>query len=188
MPIDPKDVTRLLADAGSGDPRAADRLLPIVYDELRALASSFLAAERSDHTLQATALVHEVYLKLAGQDRADPQSRTQFFCVAAQAIRHILTDHARTRNRQKRGGKHKPVPLEDSAVLALDNDQNLEALDDALTKLAMFDPEGARVVELRFFGGLTMEEIAAALQLGKRTVEERWRNVRRWLEREMSTS
>jgi RNA polymerase sigma factor (TIGR02999 family) len=176
------DVTRLLHDLAGGDPRAADALLPQVYDELRALAHYHLAAERREHTLQPTALVHEVYLKLVDQDRAQWKDRAHFIAVGAQAMRRILVDHARGRKRLKRGGDAQRLGLHDGLALAgLDERTDLLALDDALTELSATYPNQARVVELRFFGGLTVDEAALVLDVTTRTVERHWQFARAWL-------
>lgn len=176
------DVTRLLLDLSAGDSRAADALLPEVYDELRALAHHQLAGERSEHTLQPTALVHEVYLKLVDQDRARWQDRAHFIAVGAQAMRRILVDHARGRQRLKRGGSAQRLGLHDGLALAgLDERTDLLTLDDALNDLTAAYPNHARVVELRFFGGLTAEEAAVVLDVTTRTVERHWQFARAWL-------
>lgn len=178
------DVTQLLADLHRGDPAAADRMLPLVYDELRRLAEHHLRRERPDHTLQATALVHEVYLRLVNQTQASPRDRAHFFAVAATAIRRVLVDHARSHGADKRGGGRERVSIQDTP--STDRDPlELLSLDDALSRLAAFDPRKSRVVELKFFAGLEIAEIAAALDVSHATVERDWSVARAWLYREL---
>jgi RNA polymerase sigma factor (TIGR02999 family) len=179
------DVTEVLEQLKAGDSRAADRLLPLVYDEFRALARHYLAQERMNHTLQPTALVHEAYLKLVDQTRVDWQGRSHFFAVAAQAMRRILVDHARSRQREKRGGGRPRVTLDEAVALSPQKDEDVLALDEALEKLAALDARQAKVVELRFFGGMSVEEVAEALGVSKRTVEGDWTFARAWLSREL---
>jgi len=180
------EVTTLLAEMKDGDPSAAKRLMPLVYDEFRALAARYLRRERSDHTLQPTALVHEAYLKLIDQTRVNWQGRTHFFAVGAQIIRRILVDHARQHNRQKRGGGAGRVVLDDAVALAPQREEEVLALDEALEKLATLDSRQAQVVEMRFFGGLSVEEVAKVLGVSKRTVEGDWTMARAWLLRELT--
>jgi RNA polymerase sigma factor (TIGR02999 family) len=180
-----EDVTQVLEQIRNGDQRAADRLLPLVYDEFRALARHYLAQERANHTLQPTALVHEAYMKLVDQTRVDWQGRSHFFAVAAQAMRRILVDHARSRQREKRGGGRARVVLDEAVALSPQKDEDVIALDEALERLAKLDPRQAKVVELRFFGGLGVEEVAHALGVSKRTVEGDWTFARAWLSREL---
>jgi RNA polymerase sigma factor (TIGR02999 family) len=179
------DVTRILQRASCGDDSAVRKLMPLVYDELRALAESYLQRERPDHTLQATALVHEAYMRLIRQEEVEWQNRAHFFGVAAQAIRRILVDHARGHLRAKRGGQRHRVKLEEDVALARHGDLDLLALDEALEKLAEFNTRAARVVELRFFGGLSREETADYLGISLRTVGDDWRLARAWLRREL---
>ena len=174
-------VTQLLARWSSGDREAAERLLPQVYDELRHIASRQLRRERAGHTLQATAIVHEAYLRLAGQADLEWPSRAHFFAFAAHLIRRILVDYARQRNRAKRGGGSEPITLVEMADLALEKSPDLVALDEALSGLEKVDPRKATVVELKFFGGLTLEEIAAQLGISVETVGREWRRARAWL-------
>jgi RNA polymerase sigma-70 factor, ECF subfamily len=184
--VDQGDVTQMLSDASAGRAGALDRLYPLVYDELRRLAQAALGGERSGHTLQATALVHEAYLKLVDQTRARWHDRAHFFAIAAQAIRRILVDHARGRARQKRGGGWERLDVD--ALLNLPAGApatGLLALEEALAKLAAAQPEKARVVEMRFFAGLTADEIAEVLQVTSRTVERHWHFARAWLYREL---
>jgi RNA polymerase sigma factor (TIGR02999 family) len=174
----PQDVTQLLAEATDGDHRALDELLPVVYDELRRLAEGLMLRERANHTLQPTALVHEVYMKLVDQTRARWENRAHFFAVAAQAIRRILVDHARSHRRLKRGGEQTTLALEEGVVGAYERTVDLIALDEALDDLARHNPQQARIVELRFFSGLTIEETAAVLAVSTATVERDWRYAR----------
>jgi len=160
--------------------------MPLVYDEFRALAAHHLAGERKNHTLQPTALVHEAYLRLIDQTRVDWQGRTHFFAIGSQAIRRVLIDHARGKARAKRGGGMARVTLDDAIALAPQRDEDLLALDEALEKLEKLDPRQAKVVEMRFFGGMTVEEVAEALGVSKRTVEGEWTMARAWLLRELT--
>jgi RNA polymerase sigma factor (TIGR02999 family) len=163
-----------------------DQLLPLVYDGLRALAEELMQQERPGHTLQATALVHEAYLKLVDQKRAQWQDRAHFFAVAAQAIRRILVDHARSHDRAKRGGGRVQLTLNEELAATYDEVVDVVALDEALTKLADSHPQHARIVEMRFFAGLTIEETAAVLGMSARTVDRHWRFARAWLYRTLS--
>jgi RNA polymerase sigma factor (TIGR02999 family) len=181
------EITQLLASLKDGDRTAvAARLMPLVYDEFRALAARYMRHERPDHTLQPTALVHEAYLRLIDQTRVDWQGRTHFFAVGAQAIRRILVDHARQRQRQKRGGAAGRVALDESVALAPQRSEEILALDEAMQKLAELDPRQAEVVEMRFFGGMNVEEVAGVLGVSKRTVEGDWTMARAWLMRELT--
>jgi len=180
------DVTTLLEQASTGDESAVRRLMPLVYDELRRLAEFYLRQERSDHTLQATALVHEAYLRLIKQDQVDWQNRAHFFGVAAQSIRRILVDHARHHQRLKRGGDRQRIALDDDVAIDDGRELDLVGLDDALTKLSSHNPRAAEIVELRFFGGLTREEVGEYLGVAVRTVADDWRYARAWLRRELS--
>ena len=178
------DVTRLLLELSEGRGAATDELLPLVYDELRGLARRHLAAERVDHTLQATALVHEAFLRLVDQDRVQWRNRAHFLAVGATAMRRILVDHARARGRLKRGGggDRRRLSLDEALGLAAVEDRtDLLALDEALTRLAAEHPDKVRVVEMRFFGGLSTEETAAVLGVTTRTVERHWQFARAWL-------
>ena len=176
-----KDVTELLIDLSKGDERAVDELLPAVYDELRRIAKYYMSRERSSHTLQATALVNETYLKLIDQQKVDWKNRSHFFGLAAEIMRRILVNHARDRVAQKRGGELQQV----SMSVAIDTFQKQEveilALNDALIELAKIDERKSRVVELKFFGGLTSKEIAEVLQISDATVEREWSFARAWL-------
>lgn len=182
----PTNITQLLQSI-SDDPDAAEALFEHVYAELRAIARRHLRNERPDHTLQATALVSEAYLKLIDQTSVDWQNRNHFFAIASRAIRHILVDHARRRLRQKRGGGAEILPVEFAERIAAPGQStNLVALDDALTLLREQDPMKCDVVEMRFFGGLKNQEIADALGVSSRTVDRHWRYAKAWLYRELT--
>jgi RNA polymerase sigma-70 factor, ECF subfamily len=174
-------ITKLLQTWSDGDQEAAMRVLPLVYNELRHIASRQLRQEREGHTLQATAVVHEAYLRLRGEAGFEWPSRAHFFAFAAHLMRRILVDHARYRNRVKRGGGLEKVTLAEAADLALERAPELEALDEALTNLESLDPRKAAVVELRFFGGLTMDETAEHLGVSAETVGREWRRAKAWL-------
>lgn len=178
--------TSLLSRACDGDVQAAAELSPLLYDQLRAIARNLLRRERPDHTLQPTALVHEAYLKLIDQRNVDWKGRTHFFAIGAQAMRRILVDHARARTRLKRGGSGQRILLTDDLTISQERDADLLAIDEALEKLREIDSRQAAIVEMRFFGGLTVEEVAQSLQVSKRTVEAEWTMVRAWLRRELS--
>lgn len=184
-PSDNADITRILQRASDGDDSAVNRLMPLVYDELRALAESYLQRERPDHTLQATALVHEAYVRLVRQEDVEWKNRAHFFAVAAQAIRRILVDHARTRQRAKRGGDRQRVRLDEDVALLEERELDLLALDEALGRLATLHERQARIVELRFFGGLGLKEVAEILEVSPRTVDGDWSMARAWLRREL---
>jgi RNA polymerase sigma factor (TIGR02999 family) len=178
------DVTSLLEAWSGGDASALDRLLPIVYGDLRKVAARRLRAERSSHTLSPTGLVHETYLRLLGQHRSHLHNRMQFFALAAQLMRRVLVDHARRRAARKRGGAGVRVTF-DEAIASPAPDADLVALDEALTELFALDARQARTVELRFFGGLSVEEVAEALQVSRSTAERDWRLARAWLYRRL---
>ena len=180
-PVGTNDVTQLLIGWSEGDRDAFDRLLPLVYQELKRLADRYLRRERSNHTLQATALVHEAYLKLIDQRDVRWQNRAPFFGIAAQAMRRILVDHARDRQAEKRGGGAVKLSLDDELDLSDRRAGELIALDDALNTLMEMDPQKSRIVELRFFGGLSIEETAAVLGVGTATVIRQWRLAKAWL-------
>jgi len=182
----PNQVTRLLVDWQHGDKAALDHLMPLVYHELRKLAAGYLKDERRNHTLQPTALIHEAYLKMVDQDLPEWQNRAHFFGVAARLMRQILVDHARTRGASKRGGVQPTVSLEDAPpVFTLEDATSLLILDDALTKLASFDERKSRVVEMRAFGGMTVEDTARALGVSEPTVKRDMRLAQAWLRREL---
>ena len=182
------DVTQLLADVQNGRPDAAPQLMPLVYEELRRLARAQMRGERSDHTLQATALVHEAYFRLVNQPDRTWQNRTHFIRVAAQVMRRMLIDYARARRTAKREGGLQRVPLEEPLLLTEEQSAEVLALNEALERLAQFDARQSRVVELRFFGGLTVEETAEALGLSTKTVKRDWCVARAWLHREVKKS
>ncbi|MGB9233321.1 MAG: sigma-70 family RNA polymerase sigma factor [Terriglobales bacterium] len=176
-----QEVTILLTALTRGDDGAASKLIPVVYAELRRLAGSYMRRERVDHTLQATALVHEAYLKLVEQRSVNWQGRAHFFGVAAQIMRRILIDYARGHSREKRGGEQKKVSLDDVFVFCEQQADELLAVDDSLNRLAEIDPRQARVVELRFFGGLSVEEAAEVLGVSPKTVKRDWSVAKAWL-------
>lgn len=175
------NVTEILTAVSAGSRSDADRLLPLVYDELRALAADQMLREPADHTLQPTAVVHEAYLKLVDQTRVEWQGRAHFFAVAARAIRRILVDHARRRRSAKRGGDRAKISLDERLVSSFENVVDVLGLDELLAKLALTHPRHARIVEVRFFGGLTIKEAAAVLEVSTATVEREWRFARAWL-------
>ena len=179
------DVTRLLGELRSGNEDAVAKLVPLLYRELRRMAGAYLSSERRDHTLQPTALVHEAYLRLVDQRNVQWQNRQHFFGVAAQVMRRILVDHARGHEAVKRGGAVAKVSLEEVAVVSKERSAELLALDEALTRLAAFDPQQARIIELRFFGGLTVEEAAEVLSISPATVKRDWNMAKAWLTREV---
>lgn len=174
------EITKLLADYTNGNREVLDELLPLVYNELRRLAHSYLTREREGLTLQTTALVHEAYLKLIDQHSVDFRNRAQFFALSAQAMRRILLDNARRHTAEKRGNGNK-ISLEDSAELPIDANENLLALDMALQELEKFDAQQAKIIELRYFGGLTIEETAEVLKISPATVKREWTLARAWL-------
>jgi RNA polymerase sigma factor (TIGR02999 family) len=181
MSADSENVTRLLQDWGKGDQQALEELLPLIYNELRRLAHNFLYRERPDHTLQTTALVHEAYLKLIDQRDARWQNRAHFFAIAAQAMRRILIDSARRHAALKRGGPVENLSLDEAASISVEPDANLLALDEALNALAEIDPQQSRIVELRYFGGLTIEETAEVMKASPATIKREWAMARAWL-------
>ena len=174
-------VTALLMDWSNGDRDALERLMPLVYEELRSIARRHLSREDPSHTLQSTALVHEAYLRLVDQERVQWQNRAHFFAVAAQMVRRILLDHARRQNAEKRGGKAAVLTLDEGLVAEPQRDIDLVALDEALNALAELDAQQARVVELRFFAGLTIAETAEAMGISGRTVQRDWITAKAWL-------
>jgi RNA polymerase sigma factor (TIGR02999 family) len=178
-------VTQLLRKWSGGDSRALDELTPLVYAEVRKLARSYLRRERPGHTLQATALVNEAYIRLIDQRQVQWQNRAHFFGIAAQMMRRVLVDHARMRNAEKRGSGENPIVLDDAMGVAADRHLDLVRLDDALQALAALDPRQAKIVELRYFGELSIEETAAVLDLSPTTVKREWAAARTWLRREL---
>lgn len=185
--LEPKDgeVTKLLLDLRSGSKQAEERLIVLVYDQLRQLAASYLRAERADHTLQPTALVHEAYLRLVKVKDTDWKNRAHFFAVAATIMRHILVDHARNRCAKKREGVNATLSLDEGLVVSNQSAAEIVALDDALGRLAEIDPRQSKIVELRFFGGLNEEETGSLLGISSRTVKRDWRVARAWLYSEL---
>jgi RNA polymerase sigma factor (TIGR02999 family) len=180
----PREVSRLLVDWGNGDQGALDELMPLVYDELRRLAGRYMRRESQGHTLQTSALVNEAYVRLVDQKSVHWQNRAHFFGVAAQLMRRILVDHARSRSRAKRGGGAQMVSLVEPA--ATSEVAEVIALDDALKNLAEMDPRKSQIVEMKFFGGLTTEEVAEVLKVTSRTVEREWRKAKAWLNRALT--
>jgi len=181
-----ENLTELLRDWRQGDRAALERLMPVVYDEIRRIAHRYMDRERQGHTLQTTALVNEAYLRLLGQQHVDWNSRSHFFAVVAQVMRHVLIDHARSRLYLKRGGDAQRVPIDDATLMSTERADELVALDEALKSLAQLDARKARVVELRYFGGFSLEETAAVLEVSLMTVRRDWQAARAWLFREMT--
>ena len=185
-PVQPAEVTELLRRWSGGDVAARESLVPLVYDELRRLARYYLASQRSDHTLQSTAIVHEAYLRLAGRDNVHWENRSHFFAVAAQLMRRILVDHARRRNAAKRGGAQLTLLVDQAVEPSSQRELDLVALDDALKALAELDERQSRIVELRFFGGLSIEDTSRLLEISPATVKREWSTARAWLYEEIS--
>jgi RNA polymerase sigma-70 factor (ECF subfamily) len=185
MSADSTEINLLLDQYRDGNPEVFEKLMALVYDDLRKLASWQLQSERPDHTLQPTALVHEVYLKLAAQNPVDWQNKSHFFALAAQVMRHILVDYARHRQREKRGGGQTKIGLDDARNFSASADPELIALDEALKTLAVKDPRKCRIVELRYFGGLSIEETAEVLGVSATTVRREWTMAKAWLRREI---
>jgi len=181
-------ITQLLERWSQGDEEALDQLMPLVYDELHRLAGAYLRSERREHTLQPTALVNEAYLKLVRQRNIQWQNRAQFFGVAAQLMRRILVDHARANYAEKRGGDRVNVSLKNIGAFGTQPTTDVLALHDVLNRLAEIDPDQSRIVELRFFGGLTIEEAAEVMQVSHSTVEREWKIAKAWLKRELTKS
>ena len=180
------EITGLLAEWSGGNQAALDSLVPIVYDELRRIASSYMRGERPDHLLQTTALVNEAYLRLIDRQRVSCETRTQFFAVAAQVMRRVLVDYARGRDRAKRGDGVAPLALDDVAVLSDDRAEEFITINSALENLTAFDPRKGRVFELRYFGGMSVEEVAQALSVSPVTVARDWRMAKIWMRREVA--
>jgi RNA polymerase sigma-70 factor (ECF subfamily) len=183
METGPQGVTQLLISWRNGDTAALDQLMPIVYEELRRLAKRYMGRERRDHTLETSALVNEAYLRLADQSTANWQNRAHFFAVAAQVMRNILIDHARSHHYEKRGGGAQKVSFDDALILTEERAAELVALDDALTSLAAVDPRKSKIIELRFFGGMNIDETAEVVGLSPTTVQREWRAAKAWLHR-----
>ena len=181
MTPSPEEVSQLLVAWSNGDQAALDKLMPLVYDELHRLAKRYMARQQPGHTLQTTALIHEAYLRLVGQPAKRWQNRAHFFAVAAQAMRHVLVDYARSRHYAKRGGGARAVSLDEAAVVSEERAAELIAVDEALTDLAALHPRQSQVVELRFFGGLSVEETAEVLKVSPDTVRRDWRMAKAWL-------
>ncbi len=180
------NVTQLLQNWSDGDEEALDRLIPIVYEELRRQAARYLRRERHDHTLQTTALIHEAYLRLIDQQHVRWQNRAHFYGIAAQLMRRILVDHARKGQARKRGGSAVKLPLDEAVVRSKGRDLNLVALDEALARLAAIDERKGRIVELKYFSGLSTEEVAEVLGVSPATVRHDWSLAKAWLRRELS--
>jgi RNA polymerase sigma factor (TIGR02999 family) len=186
MPGDaPESITELLLKWSGGDPTALEQLMPLVYDELRRLATRYLRRERANHSLQPTALVNEAYLRLVDQQKVEWQSRAQFYGLAARVMRNILVDHARSRQAAKRGGEQFQVSFDGDHQGIVDTEIEFLAVHEALERLATFDAQKAEIVELRFFGGLSIEETAEVVGIGHATVERDWKLARAWLRREL---
>jgi RNA polymerase sigma-70 factor, ECF subfamily len=187
MPALPQEITQLLMHWSQGDKSALDQLVPLVYPELRRIAKRHMNREGAAHTLQTSALINEAYLKLVDQQNVKWQDRAHFFAVAAQVMRHILVDHARTRNYAKRGGGAPKLPLNEAAALTEQRAAELIALDDALRDLARLDARRSQIVELRFFGGLSLEETAEVMNTSPSTVQREWRAAKAWLHHTMTS-
>jgi RNA polymerase sigma-70 factor (ECF subfamily) len=182
----PEEVSQLLRDWSNGDQAALDKVMPVVYQELHRLAHYYMRKERAGHTLQTTALVNEAYLRLADYKRMRWQSRAHFFAVAAQVMRRILVEQARSKNFQKRGGGAEKISLDETAIVSPGRSAEVIAVDEALTDLESWDPRKGRIVELRFFGGLSIEETAEVLKVSPTTVQREWRSAKAWLYRAIS--
>ena len=178
-------ITRLIQEASAGDAQAAEQLMPLVYEELRQVAGNYLRREHPGHSWDSTELVDEAYLKLVDQTRVDWKGKSHFIAIAATIMRRLLVDHARGKMREKRGGDRQRVYLADHVKISQTNDEDLLAVNDAIEKLTELDPDQAKIVELRFFGGLKMDEVAEVLGISKRTVEREWTMIRAWLRREL---
>ena len=186
MTPSPQEVTPLLVDWRNGNRAALEKLMPLVYDELRRLAKHYMARENPGHTLQTTALVNEAYLRLIGQQQVEWQNRAHFFAIAAQIMRHLLVDHARSHQYAKRGGGAQQVTLDEVAIVSRECSADVLALDEALSRLAAIDPRKSQLVELRYFGGLSTEETAEVLGVSEITVKREWQKAKAWLYRELS--
>jgi len=182
---DPGEFTRLLAEWSTGNQSALDRLVPVVYDELRQIASNYMRRERDGHLLQTTALVNEAYLRLLGREKVSCQTRSKFFAIAAQVMRRVLVDHARGQKRAKRGGAMEWLALEDVVLLSDDRAEELIAIDSALDRLKALDARKCSVFEMRYFGGMSVNEVSHTLSVSPETVARDWRMAKVWLRREM---
>jgi len=182
----PKEVTQMLADWNNGDKAALDRLVPVVYQELRRLARRHMRGEREGHTLQTSALVNEAYVRLVDYKNMRWQNRAHFFAVAAQVMRRILVENARSRQCAKREGSARKVSLDETAIVSEERSADIVALDDALVSLARLDPRKSQIVELRFFGGLSIEEVAEVLKVSPTTVQREWKSAKAWLYRSIN--
>jgi RNA polymerase sigma factor (TIGR02999 family) len=180
------DVTQLLIEWSNGDKAALDKLIPLIHEELRRLAHHYMSRERPGHTLQTTALVDEAYVRLVNRKDVHWQNRSHFFAIAAQLMRSILVDHARSHAYTKRGGGARKISLDETMIVSQQRAAEVVALDDVLKELASFDPQQSRIVELRFFGGLTIEETAEVLNLSPATIKREWSTAKAWLYRELS--
>ena len=182
----PSEVTQLLIDWSQGDHAALEQLIPLVHAELRKLARHYMGRENPGHTLQTSALINEAYIRLVDQQNVPWQNRAHFLAVSAQVMRHILIDHARSHAYAKRGGGARKVPLDEAAIMNDQRASELIALDDALKLLGNLDPRKSQIIELRFFGGLSIEETAEAMKISRITVTREWRSAKAWLRREMN--
>ncbi|HET6891885.1 MAG TPA: sigma-70 family RNA polymerase sigma factor [Pyrinomonadaceae bacterium] len=182
------EVTRLLLDWSNGDKTALDKLMPLIYDELRRLAHRYMSRERAGHTMQTTALVNEAYVRLVNRKNVQWQDRAHFFAIAAELMRTILVDHARSHATAKRGGGARKFSLDEALVVSQERAAEVVSLDEALKALALIDPKQSRIVELRFFGGLTIEETAEVLDLSAATIKREWNTAKAWLYHELSKS
>ncbi len=177
-----QEISQILVEWSKGGKEASDKLMPLVYDELRRQAARYLRRERPGHTLQTTALIHETYLKLIDQKNVDWQNRAHFYGIAAQAMKRILIDHAKARHREKRGGAAENLPLDEARFVVSDETNvDIVALDQALTRLAAFDPRQASIVDLKFFAGLSIDDIAETLEISPATVKREWNSAKAWL-------
>jgi RNA polymerase sigma factor (TIGR02999 family) len=186
MPAESKNITLMLQQARGGNQDVISQLVPLLYDELRRLASYYLKREHPNHTLQATALVNEAYLRLVGQQDVEWKNRNHFFGIAAQQMRRVLVDHARRQHRAKRGGSAAKISLREVMIVSRDNPEGILIVDEILSRLAALDPQQAKIVELRVFAGLTVEEVAEVLGLSSSAVKREWTVARAWLTREMN--
>jgi len=180
------EVTQLLIEWSNGDKAALDKLMPLIHEELRRLAHHYMSRERSGHTLQTTALVNEAYLRLVNRKGVHWQNRAHFFAIAAQSMRSILVDHARSLAYAKRGGGAPKISLDEAMIVSQERAAEVVALDEVLKELASFDPQQSRIVELRFFGGLTIEETAEVLELSPATIKREWSTAKAWLYHELA--